>query len=404
MVMYDIGRYFTEDVRLQDKVKSLCFNEGSALEPSAGAGHLVRACEDNFSFIKAIDLVPSPEPICSTNIEKLDFFDLSLDYKFNTVFGNPPFLKHRKLPKEIVEKMEEGSILKNCNIFYNFIEKSFYHLNDGGEIIFIIPREFLNSTRARPLRELLYNNGTITHLVDYEEQKFFKDASPSIIIMRYEKGNLSHKTLYDRGEAYYEFNETLNFGAYLFTENEVSTYKTLGTFFDVKVGLVTGLNKIYEKDSELSIPTICSDYFKTKQKRNFIFADEYDINEIRDIDFSLYFYLICHKNTLMSRKIKKFNESNWWHYGAVRNLNQMRENGQCIYVNAKTRVQQPFFVDECCYYDGSVLALYPKLGNEDLNKWCRKLNSSEEAFKEQGLYVNNKYSFTVKTLQDFLIK
>lgn len=402
MELFKLGQYFTEDKLLQKKVADLCMNTKTALEPSAGEGHLVAVLEDKFKSVIALELDNTLVPECRTYIVNMDFFDFPITNKFHTIFGNPPFLKQTALPASVKEKMEKGSILSNCNIFYNFIEKCYYQLHDGGELVFIIPREFVNSSRAIPLRELLYNNGTITDFIDYGEQKLFKDASPSIIIIRYEKGNHTHKTLYEREGTVTKFNEVLWKGSYLFTDLDTKGSHYLSEYFDVKVGLVTGLNSVYENSFKLSIPMICSDYLKTGIKRNFIFVDEYSLEEIKANDILLYNYLLANKEKLINRKIKAFDESNWYHYGAVRNIKQMREEGKCIYVNAKTRNTKPFFVDDKGYYDGSILALYPKV-ELDLQEWCDKLNNSVESFKAQGLYVNNKYAFTVKTLSDFIV-
>ena len=400
--MHKIGQYFTEDQKLQQKVFDLCLNNGDTLEPSAGVGHLVSLLEEKYSDILALELDNSlTDFVCKTEIIFGDFFDLSIDNKFDTIFGNPPYLKYRELPIEILNKLNNFCI-KNCNIFYYFIEKCFYHLNSGGELVFIIPREFLNSTRAGSLRQLLYENGTITHLIDYEEQKLFKNASPSIIVIRYEKDNFSHTTIYEYATGVTTKKELLHNGAYLFLDSVAKT-TTLSSYFDVKVGLVTGLNSVYEYSTLYSIPMLCSDFYKTGLKRFFIFVDNVSLEEIKLNDLWLYNHLINHKDTLINRGIKKFNDTNWYFYGAVRNIDQMEQKGKCIYVNAKTRCQTPFYVSDRCYYDGAVLALYPKEADCDLNYWCSYLNNNVEAFKMQGLYVNNKYSFTVKTLSDFIL-
>ena len=405
-----IGQYFTKDERLQAKVLQLCKNSGAFLEPSAGEGHLVSVFEKNYSDIVALELDSTLEPCCKTKMVYMDFFDYPYSNRFDTIFGNPPYLKNRMLSAESKEKMDEYSCLSNCNIFYNFIEKSFFHLNPGGELIFIIPREFTNSTRAIPLRELLFKNGTITDFIDYEEEKLFKDAAPNIIVIRYEKHNLSHKTNYERKGNVVVLNETLHNGSYLFVGDSSLKRKCLSDFFDIKVGIVSGLNSVFERESNFAYSIICSDFLKTGKRRIFTFADDFTLEEIKKEDIELYNYLLLNKELLMSRKIKNFDESNWYHWGAVRNLKQMQQKGACIYVNAKTREQQPFFVEERGYYDGSILALYAKdevdletWENFDLEAWCDRLNNSTEEFKAQGLYVNNKYNFSIKTLSDFLV-
>jgi len=401
--MLKIGQYFTKDTTLQSKVVSLCSNKGSCLEPSAGEGHLVKVLEVTRQPIVALELDNTLSSVCKNYINFIDFFDYPITNKFNTIFGNPPFLKIREVPEQIRKKIFKDSLLSNCNLFYYFIEKSFKHLKTGGELVFIIPREFVNSTRAIPLREMLYKNGTITHFIDYKEKKLFKDAAPNIIIIRYEKDNLSHKTIYEVENKVEILDEVLHNGSYLFSNTKCKNI--LSNFFNIKVGLVTGLNKVFAKKFKFSIETICSDYRVTKKKKNFIFCDEYSLEYIKRKDLDLYNYLYLHKTELINRKIKKFNENNWYHYGAVRNLKQMQRKGRCIYVNAKTRVEKPFFIDDIGYFDGSVLALYPICNEVRLNlgSWCSYLNNNVKLFEEQGLYVNNKYILTVKTLSDMCV-
>jgi adenine-specific DNA-methyltransferase len=57
---------------------------------------------------------------------------------------------------------------------------------------------------------------------------------------------------------------------------------------------------------------------------------------------------------LMDRKIKNFNENNWWHWG--RGLYE--GNSDRIYVNCKTRDNKPFLLNENKYYDGIGIAFF----------------------------------------------
>lgn len=409
-----LGQYFTENTDLQKQVYSLRKNSGTVLEPSSGRGHLVKFFEGKgVTNITTVEIDGTLGTISHTKPLNMDFFDYSLDNCYDSIVGNPPFVKQNEMLRETKLKAEKNSLLKNCNLFYYFVEKSFYHLNKNGEIIFIIPREFLNSTRASVLRKLLYKNGTITDIIDYEEGRFFKGAAPNIIIIRYEKDNHSHVTNYIKNNKCVVKNESLYNDAFLYTVEKPLLYTLrLGNVFDVKVGLVTGLNSVFERDSKFSIPTICSDYKKTKKKRNFIFVDEVSMSQVKIKDPELYKYLLENKSKLLSRNIKKFTDVDWMHYGAVRNLSFMRKRDRCIYVNTKTRDKNPFFVDDVGYFDGSVLGLFMKnqldflamsLARLDLTGWCDILNNKVEDFREQGMYVNNRFLLTVKSLSDFQV-
>ena len=68
--------------------------------------------------------------------------------------------------------------------------------------------------------------------------------------------------------------------------------------------------------------------------------------------------LLSHKAKLMNRKIRRFDESNWWEWGRK----FCARSGARIYVNGKTRQRKPFFLSEIEAYDGSVMALFPKEG------------------------------------------
>ena len=397
----NLGQYFTKDIRLQSIVFSLVRNLGSFLEPSSGEGHLVSYFEQR--GIKNITSIEYDETIQSMAITQplyLDFFDYHISNKFDTIFGNPPFVRFRNIDETTKSKLNIDTNLSSCNLFYYFIEKSFYHLNSSGEMIFIVPRELLNSTRAQTLRKLLFDYGTITDIYDFGEAKFFEDAAPNIIIFRYEKDNLSHTTnCYSLKSVI----ENLIYNNLVYDLDSYDNQSSLSNFFDVKVGLVTGCNEVYERDSKFSIPTICSDYRQTKLKRNIVFVDEYSIEEIRERDEELFQHLIRNKEQLISRRIKKFNESNWFCYGAVRNIDVMRKSGKALYVNSKTRKENPFFVEDLGYFDGSILCLVPKNEELDLIYWCNKLNTCKKEFKAQNMYVNNKYIFSVRALSDFKV-
>ena len=79
------------------------------------------------------------------------------------------------------------------------------------------------------------------------------------------------------------------------------------------------------------------------------------------------------KPQLINRKIKKFNESNWYEWGRKYYESEQKR----IYVNHKTRQKRPFFIHEAKAYDGSVLAIFPKyeLNDTQLQHLCDDLNA-----------------------------
>ena len=388
------GQYFSKNIELQKTIFSLCKNKGKYLEPSSGAGHIVKFFEEKSINSTAIEIDDSIKIVSKNKPLIKNFFDYSINNKFNTVYGNPPYVKWQK----IEDREKITSIFGGCNLYLYFIEKCFYHLEENGEMIFIIPRDFFTSTRGIGIRKLLYENGTITDIVDYEERIMFDNATPYVVIFRYEKGNFIHKTNYIIKKIKETKNEILLNDNIIFSNN-IGKEK-LENYFDVKVGIVSGANDVFEIDTNLSIDVICSDFIRTKRKRKFLFLENFYIDEV---DKEIYKYLIKNKNILLNRKIKAFNETNWWKWGAVRNLSYMEQDGYYIYVNCKTREEKPFFKEKASYFDGSILALIPKDKKIDLNFWIKKLNSSINSFREHNMFINNKYILSQRTLCNFMI-
>lgn len=104
-----------------------------------------------------------------------------------------------------------------------------------------------------------------------------------------------------------------------------------------------------------------------------------------------------YKKILISRGIKKFNEQNWWSWGRCINF---RENEPRIYVNCRTRNKNPFFLNNCKKWDGSILALFPKI-KMNLPSVVEKLNSLD--WQKMGFTTGGRYIFSQKALTEALI-
>jgi hypothetical protein len=110
---------------------------------------------------------------------------------------------------------------------------------------------------------------------------------------------------------------------------------------------------------------------------------------------------------LKKRKIKLFNEKNWWKYGAIRNLELMKSDKKRIYGLMKTRDENIFWVgDECSFFGGGVFGLFMKDDIKlDLIKLVDYLNSDDfkKIMRESNMYSNNKVSITPKAFGSLYI-
>lgn len=109
--------------------------------------------------------------------------------------------------------------------------------------------------------------------------------------------------------------------------------------------------------------------------------------------------LLPHKDELIARKIKKFDDSNWYMWGR----GFYKSNQERIYVNAKTRNANPFFYHPCKAYDGSVLAIFPK---EDVSAdKCKEIAEmlNRVNWKELGFVCDGRYLFSQQSLENSIL-
>lgn len=361
-----LGQFFSPKV-LVDKCISLIKNKNSRLlEPSCGDGAFSSLINDNSVFIEIDKSV-----ISNKNVLNIDFFDYPTIEKFMTIIGNPPYVDNKFL-----DIRHETNIKVQANLYLYFIEKCFHHLETGGELIFIVPRDFIKTTSAKSVNELLYKNGTITHFYDYGDQKLFKEACPNVCIFRYEKGNFSYLTETFLGKRYILIND----GIISFSKSK--DVIPLGDIFDIKVGAVSGKDELFLSD----------------KGDEFVYSKTATTGETRKMIYDRYHKsLEPHKQALLKRGIKKFTEKNWWGWGRGVDF---REGVPRIYVNCKTRNSNPFFISKCDKWDGSVLALFPKK-SMDLDVAVNKLNSID--WNDLGFVTGGRFVFAQKSLKEALI-
>lgn len=358
-----LGQFFTpEDV--VKKMIDLRKNQGSVLEPSAGDGAFLSQLEKSAVGIE----VDTDIDFKDSRLINSDFFEYSSKYKFNTVIGNPPYVRFQDIPKTTKQILPMELFDRRSNLYLFFIAKCMEHLEKKGELIFITPRDFLKATSAKQMNEALYEEGSITYFEDLGDARIFEDASPNCAIWRWEKGRKDRRMR--NGGLFHCKNGQIWFGS-------SSSNETLGDYFDVKVGAVSGADDVYT-NKRGNVEMVCSQTRKTNETRKMIY------NQKREC-------LRPYKQRLMNRKIRKFDESNWWEWGR----GYCQREGKRIYVNAKTRTANPFYESDIEAYDGSVLALFPKAGIS-CSQAVKKLNKVD--WGKLGFVCDGRMQFTQRSL------
>ena len=360
---HELGQYFTTNIELRNKVLEFIRNNPECiLEPSVGQGDLVQVVvqdKKNVKFemyeidktIKLLNNVPK-------NVIYGDFINQQISKKYDTIIGNPPFIKTKK-----------------GNIYIDFIEKCYNLLDLNGELIFIVPSDFFKLTSASKLLHRMLTNGSFTHIFHPHKENLFENASIDVLVFRYCNNNcLKKEVLYNNNLLHIIENE----GLVTFTKTKKTNLVSFKECFHIFVGMVTGKESVYKNDELGNIEIINGE----NKKEKYIFIDKFPC-ENKEINK----YLIKYKQELSERKIRKFNETNWFEWGAPRNISSIKKynSEECIYIYNLTRKKQIAFKGKVDYFGGGLIMLVPKKENSiELDKTVEYLNS--DAFQENFIF------------------
>ena len=370
---YDVavlGQVFTPPA-IVARMLALVQNRGRVLDPACGDG----AFSNEFADCVAIEIDPAHCPPGSLN---LDFFAYPEDEKFDTIIGNPPYVKARDILSQTRIRLSSQLLHGHANLCFHFIEKCVRHLKPGGELVFITPRDFLKATGAAKLNTWLVDQGSFTDMIELGDARIFSGAMPNCIIWRFERGNFERRL--SDGRRMRQAG-----GQLMFTRGIYSV--PLASVFQVKVGGVSGADDIYTNTELGNADFVCSRTAQTGELRRMIY-------EIKPP------YLEQFKERLLARRVTKFDESNWWRWGRHHHVSDAPR----IYVNGRTRMEKPFFLNDCRNYDGAVLALFPRrqdLTPDDLALLVDLLNDVD--WEELGFVCDGRHLFAQRSLEQALL-
>ena len=360
---HKIGQYFTTHVELKKKVFEFILNGPSnILEPSIGQGDLItfimeRVPSITFDMYEIDTQIEMLDKIEKNKIIYGDFMQQTIAKKYKTIVGNPPYVRTKK-----------------GNLYIDFTEKCYHLLDENGELIFIVPSDFLKLTSASNLLNEMMTNGTFTHIFHPHNENMFENASIDVIVFRYCKSKtIEKKVLYNDKLRYI----TNIHGLITFNDEETEEQQALfQDYFDVYVGLVTGKEDVY-KNSELGNIKVLNGENKIEK---YIYIETYPCENEKVND-----HLLNHKKELIERGIRKFNENNWFEWGAPRNISTIRANleKECIYIYNLTRNSHVAFIDKVQYFGGGLLLLIPKK-KCNLTKIVSYINSDK--FKDNFMF------------------
>jgi adenine-specific DNA-methyltransferase len=359
---HEKGQYFTTNTFLKENVYNLIKNNPSIiLEPSIGQGDLIDYIKNkkkdivfhSYEIDRTIILLPS---IQNENIVYGDFLVQNIDLKYDTIIGNPPYVK-----------------TKNGNLYLNFIDKCYELLNDNGELIFIVPSDFTKLTSATNIINKLLSNGTFTHIIHPNNENLFENASIDIIIFRYCKNKKLQNNILFNDKNKFLINTN---GIITFSDKKDIYMKPLSEYFSIFVGMVTGKESVFKNEEYGNIPLLTN----TNTTNKYILIDKFPTE-----NDSLNDYMLSNKTNLLSRKIRKFTDKNWYEWGALRNYKTVKQHlgKDCIYVNNMSRSKEICFKDKVQFFSGNLIIMIP-IKKIDLDKVVEFINSDQ--FKQNYMY------------------
>jgi|LWDU01.1.fsa_nt_gi adenine-specific DNA-methyltransferase len=193
------GQYFTPQLIVDYMISLSSINKKSTiLEPSSGKGvfidTLVKGGYKNIIGYEVDAALSENSPFVINE----SFVSVNIDKKFNLIIGNPPYIRWKNLEPELKEELNNNNLWNEyanslCDYSYIFIIKSVELLKNGGELIFITPEYWLNTTHSQKLRNYMIENGYFEKIIHFNETKIFEKASVSTIIFKFIKSKSRSK-------------------------------------------------------------------------------------------------------------------------------------------------------------------------------------------------------------------
>jgi adenine-specific DNA-methyltransferase len=400
------GQYFTPKI-VADFMVDLAdiIADSKVLEPSCGEGVFLDSLQQK-GFENVIGYEIDKELVTHfSNVRYESFVNAKIEEKFDLIIGNPPYIRWKNLEDELKQELATNTLWNKycnslCDYLYIFILKSIELLKENGQLIFICPEYWMNTTHSVLLRNYMVQHGYFEEIYHFNETPIFDKVTVSILIFKYIKSQKRKDTI--KVSKYYvnqkltidvldklkrkdvvtgaEYLDVPQFKTNerwilqtrtaqnqlqlfekscqkqqadkmlsLFSETDTHDFYTIGDFCDIGNGLVSGLDKAFQLNGDPLNDAEKKAIIKVVKAKNlnpfysdvitpYIYIPE-GLNEEEMMEKYPHFYahFQLYKDDLEKRY--QYNRKiNMWDWVFLRNFNLFSRKEKRIFVPCKERI------------------------------------------------------------------
>jgi len=187
-----VGQYFTPRPLAEFMVGLIGKSkDASVLDPCAGQGVFLEALQNaGFRRISGYELDSSLVQHEKTIVG--DFLTTSGSDGFDVIIGNPPYVRWKNISPEYRQFLKQHPIWRDRinglgDLSHLFIMHSVERLNPGGELIFITPVFWTETTHSGPVRRFMADRGEMELMILLGEARLFPSVASAFLIFKFVK-------------------------------------------------------------------------------------------------------------------------------------------------------------------------------------------------------------------------
>lgn len=439
------GQYMTPEIVANFMVCLASLkSDSSILEPSSGEGIFLDVLNNKgYNNITAYEI---DNTIIKNNKHVINesFISAKIKNGFDLIIGNPPYIRWKNLEQELKDELSNNELWnKYCNSLCDyssiFIIKAIALLNENGQLIFITPEYWLNTTHSITLRNYMLDHGYFEQIYHFNETPIFEKATVSTMIFKFIKSsnkkdnkikiakyfknnkldaNILHN-LHNRvsqpDTEYIELDKFEKNKNWILAQDEIISelkifennckkqntenlfsegFFTIKDFCDIGNGMVSGLDKAFQIDTK-HLNEVEKQYLikVIKAKRlepfthngitDYFLIEEGLVNSEEDFinNFPNFYQQIQQYKGDLNKRYQYNREIKYWEWVFLRNYKLFSRETPRIFVPCKERISNKnhfrfSFVESGIYPTQDVTAIFPKKETkEDIYYILALLNS-----------------------------